>query len=215
MISALLEHITVNEQNSIRVETDGTVLRVDPFHLSAETHDADVILLTHSHYDHFSPEDIARCASDQTVFVYPASMEKEFAALGIPSERCRPMRAGESAVVCSVTVEAVPAYNRFKPFHPKAKGWLGYVLTAQGVRIYAAGDTDRTREAQAVECDIALLPIGGTYTMDAEDAALLADALSPQAVIPTHYGTVVGSPEAFRRFAEAVHSVPVVEKLSL
>ena len=100
--------------------------------------------------------------------------------------------------------ETVPAYNRLKPFHPRGAGWVGYVFDLGEERIYVAGDTDLTVEARQVRCDIALVPVGGTYTMNAKQAAELVNAIRPSAAIPTHYGSVTGSAGDAETFAAAV-----------
>ena len=212
MDKSILEKITVNEQSSIRIGGE-TVLRFDPFRLADAPHDADVIFITHAHYDHFSPDDLVKAERPDTIYVFPASMKEDIVKLGIPEERQVPMNPGEETTVRGVRVKAIPAYNRLKPFHPKGKGWLGYLTEAEGVTYYVAGDTDATAEAKAVQCDIALLPIGGTYTIDASEAAKLADTICPQYVIPTHYGTVVGGTDAVKHFAEKVKKTEVVEKI--
>jgi L-ascorbate metabolism protein UlaG (beta-lactamase superfamily) len=114
------------------------------------------------------------------------------------------VKPGISAEVGGLELETVPAYNKLKPFHPKSAGWVGYIIKDGGKRIYIAGDTDATKEAQAVKCDIALVPIGGTYTMDAKKAAELVNELRPQVAIPVHYGTIVGKPSDAGVFAEHV-----------
>ena len=110
-------------------------------------------------------------------------------------------------------VEAVAAYNSFKPFHPKAAGCLGYVVTVDGQRIYAAGDTDAVREVQAVRCDIALVPIGGTFTMNAKEAAAVVNTIRPKLAIPIHYGAIAGKPEDGERFRQLVDDGITVELL--
>ena len=108
-------------------------------------------------------------------------------------------------------LETVPAYNILKPFHPKNAEWVGYILWIEGKRIYIAGDTDATKEAKAVKCDIALVPVGGTYTMDAKKAAELVNILRPSVAIPVHYGSVVGSPKDGEILAEYVKDPIKVE----
>jgi L-ascorbate metabolism protein UlaG (beta-lactamase superfamily) len=110
--------------------------------------------------------------------------------------------------------ETIPAYNILKPFHPKSAEWVGYILRVDGKRIYVAGDTDATKEAKAVKCDIALVPVGGTYTMDARKAAELVNILRPDVAIPTHYGTIVGKPGDGEEFAKYVKG-PVKTELKL
>lgn len=187
----MLDQITVNEHSSIRIGGKAVVY-VDPFHLREERHDADVILFTHPHYDHFSPEDFVKAANEHTHFVCPDSMKREVMAAGIPAERLTAMEAEENLGICGIEIEAVPAYNTNKKFHPRAKGWLGYVLEIGRDMIYIAGDTDDIPEGRAVDCTIAMVPIGGTYTMTAAEAAAFVNAMHPPAVIPTHYGSIVG-----------------------
>ena len=127
-----------------------------------------------------------------------AKAEKEAGAL---VKEIVPVKAGGSYTLGDLRLEAVAAYNKLKPFHPKSAGWVGYILEADGKRVYIAGDTDCTEEAKRVRCDVALVPVGGTYTMDAAKAAELVNAISPALAIPTHYGSVVGKPgdaETFR-----------------
>lgn len=210
-LEALLNGITVNTHSSVRVEADGRIIYIDPFKLTTEPHDADVIFLTHDHFDHYSPEDVARVQKPTTVFVLPESTakaaDKQTAGHGIVIAE-----PGRTGTADGVTFEAVPAYNPNKPFHPKANGWVGYVLNILGLRLYIAGDTDATEEAAAVRCDVAMLPIGGKYTMDADEAAFLAKAIRPQVVIPIHYGSVAGSPEDYDRFRAAVAGALRVER---
>ena len=200
---ALLRGITVNAHSSVRVEAEGKVLYVDPFKLQAAPHDADLIFLTHDHFDHYSPEDVEKVLKETTVFVLPQSTAK--AAAAQIGNRCTVIaEPGKSGAAAGIAFEAVPAYNPNKQFHPRKNGWVGYVLQLNGLRIYVAGDTDATEEAAAVRCDVAMLPIGGKYTMDALEAAALVKQMRPQAVIPIHYGSVAGVPEDFDRFREAV-----------
>lgn len=207
----MLNQITVNAQSSIRIGGE-TVMYFDPFRIEHAANDADIILITHPHFDHFSPADIAKVRKPETVFVAPQTMEKELIAAGITDAVL--LKAGESKTVCGIPVEAVPAYNKTKQFHPKQNGWLGYIVTVGGKRIYAAGDTDATDEAAAVRCEIALIPIGGTYTTDAAEAAELVSRMQPQTVIPIHYGTIVGNVSDGDAFAKRVKApVQVVFKL--
>ena len=201
------EQITVNTQSSIRIEA-GKVIRFDPFRIGRAVHDADVVLLKHDHYDHFSPEDLRLVMKPDTVLAAPESMRNVLKKAGFTDFTA--LHAGETAEICGISVETVAAYNLNKPFHPKAAGWLGYVITAEGQRIYVAGDTDAVPESSAVHCDIAMLPIGGTYTMDAREAAELVRVMRPKTVIPTHYGSIVGNRRDGQVFADAVGSAAQV-----
>ena len=207
----MLERITVNAQSSIRIAGE-TVLYFDPFQIPAETHDADVIFITHDHFDHFSPEDIEKVKKADTVFAAPKSMEQDLQKAGIADAVL--LLPDEKTEVRGYQVETVPAYNPLKPFHPKHKGWLGYIITVDGHRIYVAGDTDATKEAKQVSCEIALIPIGGTYTMNPKEAANFINTIRPQTVIPTHYGSIVGKKDDGEKFRTAVDpAIQVVMKL--
>ncbi|MBO4419961.1 MAG: MBL fold metallo-hydrolase [Oscillospiraceae bacterium] len=198
-----LDRISVNTHSSVRIETNGHVLYIDPFALTRPTGDADVIFLTHPHFDHFSPQDLVLICKSDTIFVLPERMADQAAEMtkGHRVIAVAPFAHGE---VEGIAFETIPAYNAHKPFHPRKNNWVGYVLTLEGLRIYIAGDTDATEEAAAVSCDIAMIPIGGKYTMDAKKAAVLTNRMHPQIVIPIHYGSVAGSMEDFNIFAEKV-----------
>ena len=201
-IDQLLSCIRVNTHSSVRIFAEGRVVYVDPFRLPTEPHDADVIFLTHDHFDHYSREDVCKAMQPETAFVLPVSTARAAEEV-ISGHRTILAEPGQQYVLDGLRFETVAAYNPAKPFHPRANGWVGYVLTVLGRRVYVAGDTDDTPEAAAVACDVAMLPIGGKYTMDPEQAAALALRMRPQAVIPIHYGSVVGTGEAFDRFLAA------------
>ena len=203
--------ITVNEQSSIRID-GSSVIYFDPFRIRESVHDADFIFITHAHFDHFSPEDIRKVCKPDTTYIAPETMADELRKSGITDAVM--LKPGVSVQAGEIPVETVPAYNQLKPFHPKKNGWLGYVITVGGQRIYVAGDTDATKEAKAVSCDIALVPAGGTYTTDAREAAALVNQIHPKTAIPIHYGTVVGNAEDGNVFAKHVNAgIAVVLKL--
>ena len=197
----MTENITVDAQSSIRIAAE-KIMYFDPFKIADAKNDADVIFITHEHFDHFSPEDIAKVVSADTVFVVPESMKKAALDSGIKADKLVTMNPDEKTEVCGISVETIPAYNPGKKFHPRSNNWLGYIVTVGGQRIYVAGDTDATPEAKSVSCDIAMIPIGGTFTMDFREAAEFIKELKPKTVIPTHYGSVVGDPgdgESFKK----------------
>ena len=168
------------------------VLYCDPFHLAEAPQDADLLLVTHAHYDHYSVEDIAKVRKNSTEAIYPASMRGSTQDSGIDDKQEHFLAWNETLDFHGLKITAIPAYNPAKRFHPKEQQWIGYLLDDGERRIYIAGDTDITEDAERVRCDVALLPIGGTYTMDAREAATLAAAIHPQLAIPTHYGSVAG-----------------------
>ena len=182
----------------VRIEGEKTIY-TDPFGLENAPHDADIIFITHDHYDHLSPEDIEKVAKPETVLVMPKTVEyaSEWRSVKLQPE--------EKASVEGIAVEAVRAYNPNKKFHPKENDWLGFVITLDGIRFYVAGDTDDTPEARAVSCDVAFLPVGGTYTCTAEEAAELAKAIAPaREAVPYHCGSIVGTKDDAVRFLSLI-----------
>ena len=207
----MTENIEVFTQSSIKITAREGVIYADPFKMRGEPHDADYILITHDHYDHFSPEDIEKVAKAETVLIVPEKMEGKAKEVSRLVSRIVTVKPGNSYDTDGLEFETIPAYNNMKPFHPKSAEWVGYIISADGHRIYIAGDTDATKEAKEVKCDIALIPIGGTYTMDAKKAAELINAISPVIAIPTHYGSIVGRKEDAEVFAENVKAPVKVE----
>jgi L-ascorbate metabolism protein UlaG (beta-lactamase superfamily) len=188
-----LDNIRILIHSAIRIE-GSKVLYFDPYHLTEEPHDADVIFVTHDHYDHFSPEDIRKITHERTLLVAPLSCKETVEQSEVlPKDRLVFMEPGDSAILRGILAAAVRAYNVNKKFHPKEKDWLGYIVTMDGISYYVAGDTDATPELLSVQADIALLPVGGTYTMTADEAAVFVNHLKPKAAVPTHYGDIVGS----------------------
>lgn len=215
-LDANLQNVRVLIHSSIRIESEnGTVLYSDPYDLVDETHDADVVFITHGHYDHLSPEDYARVAKPETVVVAPTVLESEVAALSAGSVVL--LNVGDTTEVRGIKVEAVPAYN-IQPerlqFHPKENKWLGYILTIDGATYYIAGDTDQNEDNETISCDVALIPIGGTFTMDPVQAAAFINTIKPRFVVPTHYGTTVGNKEDVDAFEPLVDSsITVIRKM--
>ena len=207
----MTENIEVFTHSSIRIQSGFGAIYIDPFDMDIEPHDAAFIFITHDHYDHFSPKDIAKAAGDGTILVVPEKMAgKAKEAAGLVRE-IRTVKVGVRQEINGLEFETVPAYNIMKPFHTKSAGWVGYNLQLDGQRVYIAGDTDATKDAMEVKCDIALVPIGGTYTMDAKKAAELVNTICPKVAIPTHYGNIVGKPSDGDVFAANVKEPIKVE----
>jgi len=181
--------------------TGEKVIYIDPWQLP-EAEPADIILITHQHTDHCSPQDVARIRGPQTAVVAPADCAAELGG------QIQVVGPGEKLTVAGVAIETVPAYNLNKPFHPRRNGWVGYVVTVNGQRVYHAGDTDHIPEMEAVRADVALLPVGGKYTMTADEAAAAANVFKPGVAVPMHWGRIVGSRKDAERFRQLC-KVPV------
>ena len=195
----VLELITVNTHSSIRIGGE-RVIYIDPLSVEGAPHDADLILFTHPHADHFSPRDAKKLLKESTVIAAPKSMAGLCRIM--LGREIKSLLPGEKYEQGGVKFETVAAYNKSKPFHLKAMKWLGYIINVGDTRVYISGDTDITDESRSVRCDIAMLPIGGFYTIDPIQAAELAKAVSAHTVIPVHYGRLLGgedAPEKFRR----------------
>jgi L-ascorbate metabolism protein UlaG (beta-lactamase superfamily) len=192
----MIENIRWLGHDTFRIAGE-KVIFTDPFKL--REHDtADIILITHEHYDHCSPEDVKKIQGPNTVIVAPSDCVSKLAG------NVRGVKPGDMCQIAGVPIEVVPSYNKDKKFHPKEKGWVGYIFTLLGKRIYLAGDTDYIPEMRDFRADIALLPVSGTYVMTAEEAVQAALDIKPEMVIPMHYGSIVGSEADAQRFAEAL-----------
>jgi L-ascorbate metabolism protein UlaG (beta-lactamase superfamily) len=165
----------------------GTVIYVDPFEIRQGLAKADIILITHDHYDHCSPADIEKVCKDKTIIVGPISINAKL------KRKVKNIKPNETIKISDIIVKAVPSYNAQKEFHPKEANNVGYVVTVDGETLYHAGDTDVIEEMKNIRADIALLPIGGTYTMDCKDALKAVELIKPKIVVPMHYGKIVGS----------------------
>lgn len=181
--------------DSFRIDGDVTIY-IDPWRLAPGSPPADLILVTHEHSDHFSPDDIDLIRTTRTEVVANATVAAKL------SGRIHVVKPGDRLTVQGVAIQVLPAYNLNKKFHPREKGHVGYVLTVDGQRIYHAGDTDAIPEMQDLRPDIALLPVSGTYVMDAAEAVDAVKLLRPGLAIPMHYGAIVGSEADALRFQQ-------------
>lgn len=174
------------------------VIYIDPYEIRSKD-EADIVLITHDHFDHASPKDIRKIAAPKTSIVGPKKAKVELAGLPGTFHEIAP---GEEIEIAGVSIRAVPAYNIGKSYHPRSAGYVGYIVGVDGKSIYHAGDTDLIPEMEGLGVDVALLPVGGTYTMDAREAAEAFRRIGAKEGIPMHCGTIVGSErdaEAFRR----------------
>lgn len=195
MIDTILHNLAWLGHDGFRLTAGGKTIYIDPFQLTGNQPPADIILVTHAHFDHCSPDDIDKISQPSTAIITGADSAAKL------SGRITTVKPGDRITCDTITVEAVPAYNTNKKFHPRANDWLGFIVTVDGVRIYHAGDTDHIPEMAAIKADIALLPVSGTYVMTAEEAAAAAIDIHPKVAVPMHFGSIVGEQSDAELFA--------------
>lgn len=199
----MLENVEVLYHSSIRINGN---IYFDPYGINERYNNAKIIFITHGHYDHLSLEDIEKVYNENTIFVCPSDVKEELIKFGINSENIILAEPDKSYSVDNVKFSTVRAYNIDKAFHPKSNNWLGYVVNVESVHYYIAGDTDETEDNLKVKCDVAMVPVGGTYTMDFKEAASFVNKIKPKIAIPTHYNSIVGNSEDGRKFKELLDS---------
>lgn len=198
-------NIKVLYHSSIKIEGSLNIY-FDPFKITESLNDADVIFITHEHYDHFSPEDILKIKKENTIIILPENMKRMALDLNFEEKNILLVKPNKKYKLENkeLLFETILAYNVNKNFHKKEMDWVGYVLEIEGKRVYIAGDTDITEENKQIKCDIALVPIGGTYTMEAKEAAELVNMIKPKIAIPIHYGAIVGNKKDEETFIQNV-----------
>ena len=202
-----MDNIFVNTQSSIKIYGD-KIIYFDPYCINNITNDADIIFITHEHYDHFSIDDINKVMNDNTIFVLPGSMKDVFLdKVRVKDNNCIFVKPNTNFKLDDILVEVVPSYNVNKPFHKKEYNWCGYIVNMNNIKYYIAGDTDDLLENHNICCDVAFIPIGGVYTMDYMEAAKFISYIKPKTVIPIHYGSIVGSVNDGNKFKELVNDL--------
>jgi L-ascorbate metabolism protein UlaG (beta-lactamase superfamily) len=196
----MLKKIKWLGHSSVKIEA-GKIIYIDPWKIKMGQK-ADLILISHTHHDHLSPADVNKIQKEDTVIIASSDAAAQL------SGDVRVLKPGEEVTVHGITVQAVPAYNIGKPYHPKANNWIGFILTVEGKTIYYGGDTDLIPEMQNIRADIVIFPVGGTYTMSAPEAAEATNLIRPEVAIPIHYGDIVGTLEDARQF-KGLCKIPV------
>ncbi len=194
-----VEHLT---HASLLIKNNRNIY-IDPFNIKFETHNADIILCTHSHYDHFSIKDINKVLCKNTILVVTEDCDtKDLEEKVSTVVKVKPYQAYKFN---EIIVRTVPAYNNDKKFHPKENNWVGYLIDDGGTRYYVAGDTDLIDEMEDIEeIDVVFLPVGGTYTMDFNQAAQAANILKPKVAVPIHFDSIVGTFNDAKEFCKLV-----------
>lgn len=195
----MLENIEINCHSSIKI-SNGKIIYIDPFKIEKEQHDANIIFITHEHYDHYSPEDIEKIITDTTIIVTPKTTK----ALS-KMKNVLLVEPNNTYEVEGIKIETISSYNINKQFHPKENEWVGYIIEIDDIRYYIAGDTDITNENKQVKCDVAFVPVGGTYTMTYQEAAELVNTIKPKVAVPTHYGSIVGEKDDGQKFEKLLN----------
>lgn len=191
---------------SFQISDNSTTLYIDPWKIADQPHDADFILISHDHFDHYVAEDIEKVANDTTQIISTADVVNKHGS-------GHTIAPGQCHQIDNLKVSATAAYNIDKEFHPKANDWVGFIIELGGKHIYYAGDTDHIPEMHRIKhIDLAMLPVGGTYTLTAAEAAIVANQIQPKKALPYHWGDIVGSREDADRFAADAHCQVVVLK---
>ena len=198
----MLEGVTVFCHSSIKIVKDKTIY-FDPYNIEEEYKDADIIFITHDHYDHYDINSILKIRKDDSYIVVPNSLEKEVLN-HFDKEHILLVEPGKDYSIDDINFNTIWAYNIGKNFHPKDNKWVGYVVNLQGVKYYVMGDTDETIESKCVTCDVLFVPVGGKYTMDKDEARHLTNIIGPKIAIPIHYGTVVGTVDDANYFINSI-----------
>jgi L-ascorbate metabolism protein UlaG (beta-lactamase superfamily) len=207
MTENLAKNIVWLGHDGFRIDTEKTIY-FDPYQIEGGP-EADLILVSHDHFDHCSPEDVAKIQGKKTVIVTEKDSAKKL------SGDVRVIKPGDSLTVDGVKIEAIPSYNTDKDFHPKGNNWLGFVVEIDGVKGYHTGDADFIPEMNDLEVDIAFIPVSGTYVMTSEQAVQAARAINPKLAIPMHYGAIVGEEQDaldFKKALEGEIEVRVLKK---
>ena len=200
----MIESIEVLCHSSIKFNKE-KIIYFDPFKIESNYNDADIIFVTHDHYDHYSTEDIDKVKKSETKIVAPEDLQTKLLKDGFSQENIILVEPNEKNEAYGIKFETIPAYNISKQFHPKENGWVGYIIQINDIRYYVAGDTDITEDNKKVKCDVAFVPVGGTYTMNFEEAAKLVNEIKPKIAVPIHYGSIVGTNKDATDFIKLLH----------
>ena len=201
----MLKGIECLGHSTIKINKDNKIIYIDPYNISDGINDADYIFITHNHYDHFSEEDIKKVKNNETIIIITEDLYTNTLKLGFNGMNIITVKPNENYQVEGIKFSTISAYNTNKTFHPKENNWVGYIIELEGSKYYIAGDTDITEENKKVKCDVAFVPVGGTYTMDFKEAAHLINEIKPKIAVPIHYGSIVGTIQDATDFVKLLH----------
>lgn len=197
----MIDNIEVLCHSSIKFSKE-KIIYFDPFKTNQNYKDADLIFITHSHYDHFSEEDILRVKKNSTKIIITSDLKEKTIDLGFDENDIIVVLPNQELEVDNIKINTIPAYNTNKQFHPKENNWVGYIIELDSIKYYIAGDTDVTDDNMNITCDVTFVPVGGTFTMTYSEAANLVNHIKPKIAIPTHYGSIVGDKEDGNKFID-------------
>ncbi|MGH2783652.1 MAG: MBL fold metallo-hydrolase [Actinomycetota bacterium] len=199
----MLDAFTWYKQAALKWKGNGITVHIDPWGIPDGEEKADLVLITHAHFDHYNPEDFAKVIKDGSIIVAPEDVARDC----LPSGDVRAIKPGQTLEAAGLQIHAVPAYNFAKErleMHPRDNNWVGYVVELSGTTYYFAGDTDHIPEMKDIGTDVAFVPIGGTYTMDVPEAAGSIKEINPKLAVPYHFGFVVGTQSDGEDFVRAI-----------
>ncbi len=194
-------NIQVFTQSAIKL-TGEKIIYFDPYQISNPYHDADYIFITHDHYDHYDEKSIKNVMKENTKIIVPIILEEQIKKI---TDNILLVKPEQEYKIDDITFKTLPAYNLYTTYHLKANGYVGYNIFLNNKWLYIMGDTDVVEEIAKVKTDICFVPIGGTFTMDYEQAAHYINSLNPQKVIPIHYGSIVGDINLKDKFKELIN----------
>lgn len=201
--------LSIITQAAIKIE-DSKIIYFDPFQISEELHDATYIFITHDHYDHYDEKSIRNVINENTTLIVPLCLKEKAQMI---TNKILVVEPSKTYKLTDISFETIPAYNLAKPFHPQENGYVGYLVTSDNTTYYIMGDTDVVKEITKIKTDICFVPIGGTYTMDVDEAIAYINSLNPKKVIPIHYGSIVGDITLGNKFKEKINQNIEVEIL--
>lgn len=199
-----MENVNLFKHNSIKIINNNLNIYIDPFRIDVVSNDADIIFITHSHYDHFSIDDIMNIKKDTTKIVSTKDTYKEIKNY-FKDEDIIIVEPNKSYNILGINFSTVRAYNVNKEYHPIENDWIGYILNIDEKKYYIMGDTDVNEDNSNIECDVLFIPIGGKFTMNYKEAADYTNSINPSVVIPTHYGLIVGDVDLGEKFKELIN----------